>query len=474
MNRIVSMLMLCTALVLSFASVPAQAEQKSRYSVKSAAMMARYEKRVAINNAHRENFALGDFARLDREMNELQAQYEKGEWLDEELWNFFFNPLGGVSPGLEETFNAWLKAYPKSYAARQGRGIYYYRRMTQFMGGAVMLDQVPAQTAERAKQYAELAFKDNVMARALTAKPMIADTLLISLQGMLGATDQALKTFARIDKICPDSTTIRYTFMSAMYNSGASADVLRAILYDARKRGFATPDISMINYIFYKKLLTDGKYDELDKELNQMQKDYESGVFNDITLMVIYSVFEDYTDAELAGQYNAWVKAYPKSYAARMARALYYASLAGVARGEKYMKDTTAEEVQGMELYVGHALKDSEAAIALAEKPILSYKKIVELSQMTGDDSRREAAWKAALAIDPENFIVRQIYLNGLQTKWGGSSAQMQAFMEDVKKLNLPSALLSELDDLMTEDKEFVLYRAEDMYKNTGQFMTGL
>lgn len=474
MNRKIFMRILCAALFLLFAAAPAQAEQKSRYSVKSAAKMSRYEKRVAMNNAHRENFALGDFARLDREMNELQAQYEKGEWFDEELWNFFFNPLGGVSPGLEETFNAWLKAYPKSYAARQGRGIYYYRRMTQFMGGAAMLDQVPAQTAARAKQYAELAFKDNITARALTAKPMIADTLLISLQGMLGATDQALKTFSRIDKICPDSATTRYTFMSAMYNSGASADVLRAILYDARKRGFTTPDISMINYIFYKKLLTDGKYDELDKELNQMQKDYETGVFNDITLMVIYSVFEDYTDAALAEQYNAWVKAYPKSYAARMARALYYASLAGIARGEKYMSDTTAEEVAGMQLYVSHALKDSEAAIALAEKPILAYKKILGLSQMTGDDSRGEAAWKAALAIDPENFIVRQVYLNGLQTKWGGSSAQMQAFMEDTKKLKLPSELLVELEDLMMEDKEFVLYRAEDTYKNTGQFMTGL
>ena len=78
MNRKIFMRILCAALFLLFAAAPAQAEQKSRYSVKSATKMSRYEKRVAMNNAHRENFALGDFSLLDREINEFQAQYEKG------------------------------------------------------------------------------------------------------------------------------------------------------------------------------------------------------------------------------------------------------------------------------------------------------------------------------------------------------------------------------------------------------------
>ncbi len=465
---------LLAALMVIVATVPALAEPKSRYSQREALEMSRFEKRVALTNLNRERFALGDYAALDRELNALQAQYEKGEWTDNELWALYNHPLQTIHPLVEQDFNAWVKAYPRSFAALQARGNYYLNLSGWFMAGATQLDKVPAQWAAQAKHFAELAFKDNLQARGMTAKPILADSNLITLQGLLGARDAAAKVFARIDKTDPSNLLARYRFMDMLKITGAGSDAMRDFMTDIRKRGIDVRDVVGIGKVFHKKLLAENKIDELEREMSKLQQDYESGAIDDISLASYFELFSDDPDAALAEKYNAWVKAYPRSYAARMARSLYYMKLAGLARGTKMMSDTSKDEVDGMELYVGYSLKDSEEAVALTSKPILAHENIMWLSQLTGADARGDAAWQAALAIDPETFIARLRRLNGLQTKWGGSSALMQAFMEDTKKLHLPRVLTDQLEAYMLEDQQYVLDIAEDTYKNTGQLVTGL
>ena len=73
----------------------------------------------------------------------------------------------------------------------------------------------------------------------------------------------------------------------------------------------------------YAELLQEGRYAELDKEMNQIQKDFEDGKRNDVNLMHLFYAFYN-PDSGLEEKYNAWNAAFPKSYAALEARATYY------------------------------------------------------------------------------------------------------------------------------------------------------
>jgi hypothetical protein len=426
-------------------------------------------KRTALNNAHREMFATGDFARLDKGMNKIQQEYEKGQWTDVELRVLFDDPFKATNTAFENLYNEWVETYPKSYAARQARGQYYLNRAFAYLGHAG--------DAEEMKRLVQLSAKDSIAAMALAAKPVMTYCDLIVTYALAGAPDQSRKMLDEVRKIAPGNTMGRYWYMRMLNdgrvsNSASSLGDMRNLAADARKSGMKPEYADDIVGLFHVRLLREGRYEELEKELSRVQQDYEDGKIDDATLSGYFPLY-DHGDPLLEEKYKDWLKMYPRSYAAHVLRSLHFLANAGQARGEKYIRETSAQEIQGMKLYTKYALEDAKVAMELAAKPILAYRNIIRISQLTGCGNICGQILDLANKLDPKNSIVRSSYMDTLQTRWGGSLEKMEKLLEEARAAGVSGDKLLDFEDAILVEKIWIGKQAGKAHGNIGRLVTG-
>src|SRR6266849_5070561 len=70
-------------------------------------------------------------------------------------------------------------------------------------------------------------------------------------------------------------------------------------------------------------LLKTEQYDVLDRKMNGIQHAYDSGSLGEGRLLHEFRAFYDINPA-LEANYNEWIEQRPKSYAAYLARGIYY------------------------------------------------------------------------------------------------------------------------------------------------------
>ncbi len=70
-------------------------------------------------------------------------------------------------------------------------------------------------------------------------------------------------------------------------------------------------------------LLRQGKFQELDSEFSTVQRRFERGEITGDEARNAFRAFYP-VDSDLAAKYNQWVTSFPRSYVARLARAIYY------------------------------------------------------------------------------------------------------------------------------------------------------
>jgi hypothetical protein len=205
-------------------------------------------------------------------------------------------------------------------------------------------------------------------------------------------------------------------------------------------------------------LLRSGRYADLDKLMNQVQRDFEEGRRDDITLMHLFRGFYD-TDPTLEEKFNAWIAAYPQSYAAMEARGIYYRRIAYLARGDKYVNQTPDQQLVIMNVYLKRAMESHVAALKLTSKPILSYFDILSVAKLVGGQQVADQMLAQANQVDPQNFIVRYKYLVMLETRWGGGLQKMQQFRADAQKSGMPIEQLRYFDDCISEEIAWLAQR---------------
>ena len=83
-----------------------------------------------------------------------------------------------------------------------------------------------------------------------------------------------------------------------------------------------------------RELLQAGRYADLDARMNGFQQAYRSGAIDDLELLREFGAFAR-TDSALQDKLDAWVQEYPGSYAAHLARGIYYFRCGVVTRGTK-------------------------------------------------------------------------------------------------------------------------------------------
>lgn len=461
--------LLLAVLVLFFQ--PALAETRERTKEMS-----------ALNIAHREMFAMEDFANLDKAMNKIQREYEAGKWSDAELSILFYTPFKGHASEFEEIHNKWVQDFPKSYAARQLRGLYFSRLVVKYYEDALKItkiktsDDIPSQQAEKIKHYATLAIKDHDTSLKLGGKPILAYTELIDMNAVLGDIGKSKEILAKANNLAPDNVIANKSYIDWLntdmfYKGDPTLDEMRQLVEKTMRNNSGTEYIEITN-IFHLRLLKEGKYAELEKRMGKIQKDYETGKIDDLTLRKYFYDF-GFANPDNAEKFDAWVKAHPKSYAAHQIRAMYFLSAAWRARGTKLMKDTSSKEVEGMEHYLERSWKDSTHAATLTAKPILSYRTMVSLLQVGGGRRQIKSTVERANIVDPENSIVRMAYMNSLQTRWGGSLTQMEELLEEVKAIGLPESVIMDFEEWIVIEKRWLAGEMRKNYENIGQLVTG-
>ncbi|MBL1147143.1 MAG: DUF4034 domain-containing protein [Pseudomonadota bacterium] len=441
------------------------------------------QKKSSLNLTHREMFAMEDFTSLDKAMNSIQREYEDGSWSDEELDDLFSWSLRGHAPELEAVYNKWVEVFPKSYAAHQARGLYFSRLVDRYYKEALEItkikswEDIPPAQADKIKHYAALAITDhNTAIKLRKGKPVLAYAKLIMLYAVTGDMKTSRALLEKVNRIAPDNKIARLSYMTLLhsdrfYKGDETLDEMRKLADEAA--GFSLEDEHIeIADLFHIRLLKEGKYAELEKRMGDIQRKYEAGKIHDRTLRKYFYDF-GLANPDHAEKLNAWIKKYPKSYAARQTRAMYLLSAAWRARGNKYMTETSSQEVEGMEHYLGRAWDDCVEAATLTAKPILSYRTMVSLLQTGGGRQQIYATVERANIVDPKNAIVRMAYMDSLQTRWGGSLELMEEYLEEAKLIGLPETVIMDFEESIIEEKRWLTEQVMKQYENIGQVVTG-
>ncbi len=202
-------------------------------------------------------------------------------------------------------------------------------------------------------------------------------------------------------------------------------------------------------------LLEHAKYAELDRRMDGFQQAYESHELGEEGLLRAFAAF-DLTDPALQANLDAWVQAFPRSYAARLARGTYYFTCGTQTRGTRAYARTTSAQISGMEFYFSKAERDLRDSLALDSKPLLSYNVLIRISMEGGNRAATRALLDAALKVDPAAMSVRRAYMRSLETRWGGSLQEMLAFLEETRKAGFSEDQLWSLERLIDSERKWL------------------
>jgi tetratricopeptide (TPR) repeat protein len=202
-------------------------------------------------------------------------------------------------------------------------------------------------------------------------------------------------------------------------------------------------------------LLRLGRFGVLDSKMSGLQRSYELGSITDERLFHEFRAFYD-TDSSLDGKYNAWNANFPDSYAAHLARGIYYDSLGTDARGDRLITDTSRKQLDLMSMYIEKAMRDFDRSLMLTAKPLLTYHAILSVAMLKGEDDLARKMLDESVRIDPRNFVVRYKYFVTLQTRWGGSLQGMLDFEREARAARLSEVQLKYFANLIAVERTWL------------------
>lgn len=174
------------------------------------------------------------------------------------------------------------------------------------------------------------------------------------------------------------------------------------------------------------------EFGALEKILNGYLDAYAADTRNEIQAADAFDTFQE-NEAALEPRLDEWVNAFPKSYAARLARGAFHVDVGWEKRGTGWARDTLRERFNEMERYFKLARRELESSLKLHPFPVLSYKYLINMAKHQGDDTEARAWLNSALKLDPYTSSVRRAYFFGLRPEWGGSFQSMEAFVEETR-----------------------------------------
>lgn len=180
------------------------------------------------------------------------------------------------------------------------------------------------------------------------------------------------------------------------------------------------------------KLLREEQFDTLDNALNILQKSYESDTNEESRVLTDFMSFGR-ANPDLESHFIHWVENKPSSYAAKLARGIYYHQLGWAMRGSAYANKTAPRRFQNMQHCFDKAVEDLEASLTLTAKPVFSYSFLIAIAMAEGDRKEENRLLDHAVELDLENLSARRQFMQALNPQWGGSYEYMNAFLRHTR-----------------------------------------
>ncbi|MGH8633168.1 MAG: M48 family metalloprotease, partial [Burkholderiales bacterium] len=202
-------------------------------------------------------------------------------------------------------------------------------------------------------------------------------------------------------------------------------------------------------------------YDELQRLLDGYQQAFEEDPGTSPRLENAFATLHRVPRrAETA--LNEWVKRYPTSYVALVARGSFYQSQGLDARGTAFMKDTPEENIRAMRSYLGKARTDLERSLKMTQKPYLSHRILMSLARTSGDHKGARARYLEAVKLAPQSVELRLAHMTSLEPRWGGSYAEMEAFVAESRSQLKDPGAVARLAARVPADRADEKQRAKD------------
>lgn len=179
-------------------------------------------------------------------------------------------------------------------------------------------------------------------------------------------------------------------------------------------------------------LLKAKQFEELNARLSTYQEEFESGEASDTRIDYALLAFAT-TNPDLSEPLDRWVESDPESEFPLLARSRYNEHHGYVSRGSYTIKYTPRERLEKMGRYLKLATSDAVNAIELNPKATVGYAILFSIAMAEGNRLEKKRLVDVALAASPTSELVRSAYLSSLVPWWGGSVAEIQAFIDRSK-----------------------------------------
>ena len=202
-------------------------------------------------------------------------------------------------------------------------------------------------------------------------------------------------------------------------------------------------------------------YDELQRLLGGYQRAFEDDPGTSPRLENAFATLHRVPRrAETA--LNEWVGRYPTSYVALLARGNFYQSQGLEARGTAFIKDTPEENIRAMRAYLGKARSDLERSLKMTQKPYLSHRILMSIARTSGNRKSGRMHYLEAVKLAPQSVELRLAHMTSLEPRWGGSYAEMEAFVAESRSQLKDPAAVARLAARIPADRADERQRAKD------------
>jgi hypothetical protein len=207
--------------------------------------------------------------------------------------------------------------------------------------------------------------------------------------------------------------------------------------------------------------LRSGEIDKVENRFSDFQKKFETGEVTEYQLLDKYKAFYQREDLYRIEMDN-WIKFYPNSESARLARGVYFRKLGELTRGTAYAPKVPQEKIDYMNNMFSLAKRDLEAVLEKNPKSYLAILNLLNIAQFESDKTATAKYLSLGNEVLPSNFIVRARYLIQLAPKWRGSHEKMASFIERCRAEGVPQDKIDLFNAIRANDMGTMLEEKGD------------
>jgi tetratricopeptide (TPR) repeat protein len=148
-------------------------------------------------------------------------------------------------------------------------------------------------------------------------------------------------------------------------------------------------------------LLKDGQFTTIETTIDGYQQQFEADPQVQWPAIEAFKAFDN-SDPAIEPRLNEWAATMPDSYAATLARGVYYEHVGSLCRSASYGADVDDHAFDAMDRDLAQARLDLQRALALNPRLVFAYETLADMATADGNGPETERILKAGLAEAPD------------------------------------------------------------------------